>query len=311
MFKTGFFAGLAVVLVAALMLGGCKKDEDGTGPGPSPTIYAPTNLKAFSASATSVGLQWVLSASESEQTFNNYMLRVKDASGALVRTDAVAKGTLTKLVAGLTEGVIYTFVMRSTTTSGALSSDSAEVKWSPARRYENESGSPPPIKVYETSSSSSYASGLIFFKPALAGPQTVSIVGSDSALIDVYVKTEANNAVSLNSSHIFRSGRRITRFSTIVRNDSTLDNPQAIPPDTSTFNNSSYLVDSVQVSSSRILYFKGNDGNYGRILIERSTAGRLIWGTSPEQYLSLRISYQSVAFNPYSKPTRVQVTRRD
>ena len=305
--KVRQFIANAVVLISLVLTGtwtGCKNDET-TSPSTT-TILAPTNAQAYSASASSVGLRWTLSTSESDASFSGYVVRAKSPGGTIAATANVTRGTTTTLVAGLTEGVVYTFVVRSTATDGSESSDSTSVVWSPARRYENESGYPPPIKVYETSSSSSFASGLILYKASNAGPQTVSVLGADSSLIDIYVKTETNNAVSLNSSHLFRAGRRITRFSTTVRDDSTLNNPQAIPPDTTTFNNFSVLVDSVQVASSKIYYFKGNDGNYGRLLVERdATTGRLIWGTSPEQYLSIRISYQLVPYNPYSKALKI------
>lgn len=293
----------AVVLTSLIFgatLLGCKSDET-TSPS-TPTIVAPTNAQAYSASASSVGVRWTLSTSESDASFNGYVVRAKNPAGSIAVTANVAKGTAATLVSGLTEGVIYTFVVRSSATGGSESADSTSVVWSPARRYENESGYPAPIKVYETSSSTLLASGLILYRASNAGPQTVSVLSADSSLIDVYVKTEASNAVSLNSSHLFRAGRRITRFSTTVRDDSTLNNPQATPPDTTTFNNFSILIDSVQVASSKIYYFKGNDGNYGRILVERdATTGRLIWGNSPDQYLSMRISYQLVPYNPYSK----------
>lgn len=291
------------ILFVSLAFGawlGCKSDEETTNPGGT-TVSAPTNPRAYSASATSVGLRWTLSTSESDASFSGYVIRAKTSTGTIAATANVAKGIAATEVTGLTDGVIYTFVIRSTATGNLESADSASVVWSPARRYENESGQPAPIKVYETSSSGSFASGLIF-----SIPRTNSILSADSSLQDVYVKTETNNAVSLNSASVFRAGRRITRFSTTVRDDSTLNNPQAIPPDTTTFNNVSILFDSVQATSSKIYYFKGNNGNYGRVLVERNPAtGRLIWGSSPEQYLSLRISYQSAAFNPYSKPIRI------
>jgi hypothetical protein len=307
---TGRKLSINTIILASLAFGatwlGCNSDDETTNPGGT-TISAPTNPRAYSASATSVGLAWTLSTTESDASFSGYVVRAKTPTGTIAATANLAKGVAATVVAGLTDGVIYTFVIRSTATGNVESTDSASVVWSPARRYENESGQPAPIKVYETSSSSSFGSGLIF-----SIPRTNSILNAvDSSLQDVYVKTETGNAVSLNSSSVFRAGRRITRFSTTVRDDSTLNNPQAIPPDTTTFNNVSNLIDSVQVTSSKIYYFKGNDGNYGRILVERNPAtGRLIWGSSPEQYLSLRISYQSVAFNPYSKPIRIDVKQK-
>lgn len=304
--KSIFNFFMLVGLIGGATWLGCNKDEEGNNP-TTPTISAPTSPRAYSASASSVGLAWTLSSSESDASFSGYVIRAKNPSGAVAATANAAKGISSTEVNGLADGVIYTFVIRSTATGGVESSDSASVKWSPARRYENESGFPPPIKVYETSSSSNFSSGLIFF--ATAGPKTVSLLDPvDSSRIDVYVKTEANNAVSLNSSHVYRGNRRITRFHVLVRDDSTLNNPQTAPPDTTSYTNSSVFFDSVQVSTGKVVYFKGNDGNYGRILVERNaTTGRIIWGTSPEQYLSLRISYQSVAFNPYAKPIKVGV----
>jgi hypothetical protein len=297
---------LATVLVTVQ---GCKDDET-TDPGGS-GLNPPGNPRAYSASASSVGLKWTLSSSESNTSFTGYIIRVHSPGGTLVTSGTAGVGVDSAVVSGLTQGVIYTFVLKSSGSGGVESSDSVTIRWSPAGRYENESGQPAPIKVYETSSSSLFASGLVFFKISLGGPQTVSILGVDSSLVDVYVRTETNSGVTINSSHVFRPGRRITRFSTVTRDENTLNNPQALPPDTTTYNNFSVQFDSVQVTTSKIVYFKGNDGNYGRILIERNPAtGRLVWGTSPEQYLSMRISYQSTAFNPYAKPIVRAIPRR-
>jgi hypothetical protein len=250
-----------------------------------------------------VGLAWTPTPDASLAEFQDYEITVRRGS-TLEQTVTAAKNATGTQVNSLIEGNIYTFevVARAAASSNYTNSPMVSIEWSPAKRLENEQGLPAPIKVYETSSSSSFASGLIFYRASMGAPHTVSIVGADSSLIDVYVKTEAGNAVSLNSSSVFRPGRRITRFSTTVRNDSTLNNPQALPPDTSTFNNFSILIDSLASATSKIYYFKGNDGNYGRILVERNPAnGTLIWGSSPEQYLSMRLSYQSVPFNPYAK----------
>jgi hypothetical protein len=306
---TGRKTVVNAIVLASILFGvtwlGCNKDEVSNTQ--AARALAPVSaVGAFSKNLSTVGLAWTASSDAGQTDFLEHQITVKRGS-TTEQTLAAPKNATSYDVAGLTEGAIYTFeiVAKAVANSSSFTNSSvASVVWSPARRYENESGYPPPIQVYETSSPTSYASGLIFYKGTF-GPQTISVLDPDSSLIDVYVKTEVGNAVSLNSSHLFRAGRRITRFSTTVRDDNTLNNPQLIPPDTTTFNNSSVLFDSVQVSSSKIYYFKGNDGNYGRILVERSPAGRLIWGTSPIQYLSVRISYQTVAFNPYAKPIRI------
>lgn len=301
---------LATVMVGGMWLG-CNSNDNGTQP-TTPTALQPiTNLGAYSASATSVGLAWTATPDAGKTDFAGYQIVAKRVSGTDSVVTSAGTNAVGVVVAGLTNGTIYDFEVTAKAAAGSatLSNSSAvTVRWAPASRYENESGSPPPIQVYETSSDIGFASGLIFFSPSAAGPKTVSLLSADSSAIDVYVKTETNNAVSLNSSNGYRPGRRITRFNLVTRDDSTLNNPQALPVDTTNYSNSGFLFDSVQVSIGKILYFKSNDGNYGRILVERNPAtGRLIWGSSPEQYLSLRISYQSVAFNPYAKPIKLGV----
>ena len=285
-----------------LSMEGCKKDETIGPVGTKTKLKSVLNFKAYSASLTSVGLAWAASTSENLIDMTGYQITVKNPDGSTATTVSAAKGDTSEIVGSLTEGVIYTFEIIATADPNSqnyTNSQARTLKWSPARRLETEGTLP--IKVYETSSPST-PSGLIFFDTATSGPNTVSVIGADTALIDVYVKTEDSNAVSLNSSHLFRAGRRITRFSTVIREAANLNNPQIAPPDTSTYTLTSLQFDSVTVGSSRIYYFKGQDGNYGRILALRNTpTNRLLWGTSPDQYLTVQISYQTVAYNPYSK----------
>jgi hypothetical protein len=305
---------MAVVLVSVLLgltLGGCNKDET-TSPTTQSPIRAISNLRAYSVSATQVGLKWTPSADAGQNGFDSYRIVARLVSGTDSTVTTAVPAADSVRVAGLTNGVIYNFEVTAIAATGSstfTNSSTVSIRWSPASRYENESGQPAPIQVYESSSSTGFASGMVFFSSSVAGPKTVSLLSSDSSAIDVWVKTEANSAVSLNSSHIYRANRKITRFNLITRDANTLNDPQIAPPDTTAYNNFSILIDSATVASGKIVYFKGNDGNYGRILVQRNpSTNRLIWGTSPEQYLSLAISYQSVAFNPYAKPIKINAT---
>ena len=58
------------------------------------------------------------------------------------------------------------------------------------------------MKVYETTSSGSFASGLVLFHPATRGPKTVSLAnpGSDALLINPTIRFQKN--VSANSKEI-------------------------------------------------------------------------------------------------------------
>jgi hypothetical protein len=298
--------GAGAVLFLLLWAPGCNSDNTTTGPGGTP-LTPVTSLFAYSSDSASVGLAWTASTNENLSDFNNYGITVKAPSGATVKTDSATKGSNGKLVSGLQAGVIYSFEVVAMPTSGSQSyskSVAVAVSWSPAFRLTNEGTFP--IQVYETSSSASFASGLVLFSPASRGPKTVSLAnpGSDALLIDLYVRSEAGNAVSLRSAHLYNAGWRLTRFSDTTRAVNSLNDPRATPPDTITyaFTNTSESIDSVAVTTSRIYYFKGDNGNYGRILVKRNPGnGTLLWGSSPEQYLNLEISYQTQPYNPFSK----------
>jgi hypothetical protein len=215
------------------------------------------------------------------------------------------EGENSAVVVGLTEGVIYNFEVVAEVIAGSSdyeNSNPVTIKWSPAPRLVDDNFGLP-IKVYETSSSSSFGSGLILFDPGLSKPKVVSVAspGGDALLIDAVLYTGTNNSVSLKSASMYNASWKLTRFSSVVRSATSLDDPRATPPDSTTYSATSIQFDSVTVASSQIYYFKGDNGNYGRILVQRDITGRLIWGTSGEQYLNLIISYQTVPYNPYSK----------
>jgi len=292
---------LSVALAAfAVVLISCK--EDTTGPGAT-KLRPISNLAAYSKSDTEVGLTW--SASPDAANADEHHITVKLGPDT-VATVAVPITLTNRVIGGLIEGRIYTFSVIVEAHGGTYApSDPVTIQWSPARRITTDFPLPE-IKVYETSSAA-FPSGLIFYNAPTNSSKTVSIAnpGADSLRIDVYVRTESNNAVSLRSAHLFRSTWRITRFSSVHRDADSLDDPRPQPPDTTTYasTNFSVTIDSVAVTSSRIYYFKGADGNYGRILIKRNPSNNtLIWGTSPDQYLNVQISYQTVPYNPFAKP---------
>lgn len=295
-------------IIGCLMLSGC---EDNSTSAEKTALASVTNLKAYSVSETSVGLTWISSTSENVSEFGGYAITVKKPNGDVQLTFSVDKEDTSFTILTLTEGVIYTFEIVSTAIEGATSyknSSTASVKWSPARRL-NIDDLGVDIKVYETSSSSSFGSGLILYHPTTHTPKVVSIgnPGADSSYIDLYLKTNTatEGSVILQSASLFRSSWKLTRFSSVYRSVNSLDNAQIAPPDTNTYSLTSIQFDSTTtVSTSRIYYFKGDNGNYGRILVQRATNGTLIWGTTPEQYLNLKVSYQTVAYNPYSKQSK-------
>ena len=305
---------LLCLLISAYTIAhvGCKNENTQEPPTKTP-LEKVTNLRAYSGSAPgSVGLSWTSSVDVGKVEYTEIQITAKDGNTTYASL-TVPKSVTDTLVRGLVEGVIYTFEVvgkAASTTQNLKDSDPATIRWAAARRLTLDRGSE--IKVYETASASG-ASGLILYYAATSEPRAVSVARpgpTDSILIDLYVKTEASGGVSLRSIHLFQNTSgvqpysRITRFSSEFRDVESLNDPRPAPPDTSTYQagNTERLIDPITTSSSRIYYFKANDGNYGRILVKRSPSGKLIWGTSPNQYLNLEISYQTRAYVPYAKP---------
>lgn len=303
MYKNQFFAGFILLFVVLLTIGGCKKDDDGVGPGPSPTIIlAPTNLKAFSASSVSVGLQWTLSVSETAGTFNNYLIRVKDSVGALIATQTVPKGTPEAMVGSLTGGVIYTFVVRSTITGGGVSADSVTIRWSPARRYTTDSASVRAIRVYEMRGSG--FSGLQFGSAGgFARVISLSSANPDRILCDIYVDSVSGGAIGLRNISILAFPRN-TFFSTVTRDAADLNDPQSVPPDPGSYSLNRVDLPTGTVSQSRVVFARSiTDNKYVRILVKRNPATSLLYyGTGSDRYVTLELSYQNTAGNPYARP---------
>ncbi len=298
----------ALILLAVVAFGACNKDNSVE---PEQPFVAPTNLRAYSAGATSVGLRWDLSASESDPAFNNYLIRVKSPGGAVVGSITVSKGNPQGLVTGLTEGVIYTFVVRSTHTSAGESADSVSVRWSPARRYTVDSLNGPPIQVYEFNSTSG-ASGLQFNSSnAYARTRSLSVTNPDRVLCDIYLASSPTLSLR-NVATPPLSYPRNTFFSSVSRDASLLDDPQLAPPDSTT-----YLLNAVDIplttgAQSKVFYgYSATDNKYVRVLVQRNPATNLLYyGSGSDRYVIIQLSYQNAAGNPYSRGQRFGIGRQ-
>lgn len=295
------------ILIPAFIFFGCTEEKDPVSPDPTPQktkVKPATNPLAYSLNNTTVVIKWTKSADENLTDFDGYLVRILTSSNTLVRERTVNKNLDSLAADELTAGTIYNFEVIAKAQSNStkyINSDPVTIQWSPAWRFDTEGTIP--IRVYESSSSTGFASGLIFYNPSTQQPKTVSLLSADSSLIDVYLFTvPGTNNVELRSSHLYRANRKITRFSTVSYDVNSLNDPRNAPPDTTTYTKFEWRIDSVSVTSSKVLYFKGSNGNYGRILIQRNPSnGTLIWGTSPEQYLQVRLSYQSVPYVRFSK----------
>jgi hypothetical protein len=292
---------IALLVLSGLSFISCSGDDN---PVDTSTLSAPTNFRAYSATHTSVGLAWTLSSTESAAEFAGYALRATAPGGAQVAYELLNPGAAAFTVTGLTEGTVYTFVLHSRNTDGALSSDSVSVQWAPARRLLTEGTVP--IQVYEFASLSG-KSGLQFYSSVTQGPQTHSLLASNTTriLADVYVTTNQDQTMSIASMNLSGiGGAKTTQFSTFTRQSSTLDDPQQAPPTSATYTSSAFVIPSGNASTGLVVYARSvTENKYVRILVQRNAAnGTLYYGTSPDRYLTLVLSYQDIAGVIYAKP---------
>jgi hypothetical protein len=305
------FTALTVVALSWLLLCNisCKKNPIA----PSTEQLNPiSNLKAFSVSSSSVGLVWTRSPSASSSDFGDYVVTARAPAGAVV--DSFSIGVDTSAIANLlTEGVFYSFsvIARSAPTSSSMNSTAVSIVWAAAKRFETVGGLP--IRIYESSSSAGNSAFIVYSKSSQT-PRTVNLFNpvppSDSAEVDLYVRTENSTSVSIRSANLYRTSQmlmrfpRMTIFSSSSRSAADLNDPEVAPPDTNTYLlfNTIIWVDTTSVLLPRIYYFKGNDGNYGRLLVKCNPSdGTMLWGNSPDRYIVVALSYQSVAFNRIAK----------
>lgn len=294
--------GMTLFLFASFLIIGCKGDS--TDPDEPRNLAGITDLKAHTENQSTIILTWTPSADEGLNEMEGYRVLLKLLNGAIIRTTDIDKGSDGLAVTGLLEGNIYSFEVSSMPVSGSelfRQSIPSTIRWSPARRLTTDNLNQP-IRVYE--STSLLNSGLILFDTGSSKPKLVSIAnpGLDSLSIDLYATSDTNNSITLRSAHLFNPGWRETRFSVFANLGASLNDPRAVPLDTSTYTQTTARMDSGVSSSSLILYFKTQNAHYGRILIQRnSTNGQLVRGSSPDQYLEISISYQTIARNPYAR----------
>jgi hypothetical protein len=294
-----------VLAMAAVLYSGCDKNEGSTGP-ITIIIAGATNFRAYSLDSSRVGLMWTASVDEARSELLNYRISVRDTSGNPLQQLTAVKGQTSAIVAGLTEGTIYVFVIRPNVTTGTAQNDSATVRWSPAKRFDFEGGtSSAPIQVFETADPNR-PSGLDVYSSTVNGPVTRSLTSAPgNALIDFFVATLSSSqdleirSASLSSS--IPQGRVTTFDQTFTSANSLNENGRTTPPDQTAYTSLVLTIPAGGVASGRIYWGKTQEGNVFRMLIVNN-GGVLVSGPAGQRFLTFVISYQSRAGVPYARP---------
>lgn len=284
-----------------LSIDACKTN---TGPTTDRPLDPPTDPKAYSKDDSTVVLFWTASKSRNLSVFDKYRVTAFDDTGAVIATWFTATGSDTSMeFSGLRSGETITFAIVATvvaTASGYTESLPAEITWATALRFTADTSGM--LRLYDDLGYPD-SSGLIVFDTTLGGPRRVSLVtpGKDSMFVDL-VATSLGTAMYIRSAEYYNPTWRQSRFSTVIDYASSLDYPRSTPPDSSTYTLTSVQIPNTLIFTSAILYFRTQEGNYGRMLLVRDpTKGNLIWGAYPYRYLTLQISYQTTPDIPYSE----------
>lgn len=289
---------LAFFALSSFFFVGCE-EEDNPLSSDKPIPTAPTNLRATSASATSVMLRWDKSIHEDSTWFAGYELTVTGGN-------PIAPKTITKTqpyeVTGLEAGVVYTFTLKALNTDNKTSTGSTSVIWSPAARFETAD-----IKMYVFESSN--GSGLSLYDATNKKP--MNLKAADKAKWHLGFDNRDNNALWFGSASLIDIGSAtpadVVEFADNYWPSNTLN---------TVFENAALSSMNYAPRKINLLTLDlGNEGvvfairikkqgetnyNYAKVLVEKSTAG-FLFGTGNDRYIKLKVSYQTTANVPYAK----------
>ncbi|PKL84510.1 MAG: hypothetical protein CVV22_12650 [Ignavibacteriae bacterium HGW-Ignavibacteriae-1] len=306
------YSKLLAVLFASLLMGflvtSCT--EDGPTDPNSEKPAAPTNLMALSVNETTIHLKYDISSSEQNTLFQDYFLSywvVGETANPM--TMAVAKGVNPIAVTGLSEGKIYEFQLVARYTNNENSAASANVKWSPASRFEktiyNED-----INLFERASL--FASGLQIYYGSEDGPRTRTT--GNSADWDLGVMIDGSTVKFGSASQLgfnFNNQPQPTFMLTdhfLANAFNDVFDSRAMDDGDRNTKYTEHTVDLTNVTGNQniIVYVrKYQPGktryNYAKIMIVRNPAGGFLYGTAPNRHIKLEISYQKVEDVPYAK----------
>lgn len=295
---------MAMLVFGSMFFTACEEEDNPITPDPKPTPTAPTNLRATSASATAVLLRWDKSVHEDSTWFAGYELTI--TGGTPMAPKAVSK-TQPYEVTGLEAGVVYTFTLKAKNTEDVLSTGSTSVTWSPAARFETAD-----IKMYEFDSQN--GSGLSIYDATNKKPMNLKAadrtkwhLGFDSRSSKWNFGPAASISIGTGTP---TATVEISDEYWEVDNMNTIFLPETAFPTKNdlskmTFSAEAWDLKSLNAAKSVVFIVRvkeqgSNNWNYAKVLVEKAATG-FLQGTAPNQYIQLKVSYQTAANVPYAK----------
>ena len=292
----------AIVVAATFVLSACS--EDTTPVDTDIEVSAPTNLTASSADKA-IFLTWDASVDESASNFGSYDITVFNRTTNDYQTPLSAgKGVHSIRVDGLTNGTRYVFTIRSVTELGKISSDYAEIEWSPAFR-QNLDVTGASIKVYATTSSM-FNSALDMYNAA-GKAEVIPQSGQefrDRGDLFVYALNNTS-AMMIKSPAEANNQGMVTQFSTAtaVSTDNMDDALAMEPPADGSYTLKEFEVPTGIATTGKVYFGRlvRTDGKYYFRMQVVKENGKLIQGSGADRYVTLKISFQNTPDNPFAK----------
>ena len=233
--------------------------------------------------------------------------RSKTKNGASQDLNVSGANTVQAAISNLNEGEVYSFTVRALNDT-ARSTPTATIMWAPAQRVTAQ------LRLYETSSS--MGSGIML-------PDQAGLTISDGGMWDICLDTRddlfdigsptVSSYTSDEAQPKFPNGdvARVTMIGKTWTDVTSLDQVFE-SADLTQENLVETLIRFNQADAEGkpfAFVVKTQAGNYAKVLVKVNN-GSLLQGTSPDRYVDLEVSYQSVIDVPYAGVDRTKWTQK-
>lgn len=269
-----------------------------------PSANPATGLKATSISDTEVALMWTLSTDESNASFQGYWLYVYPEGGNAGTPIAIPKAVNKFNVTGLDEGVIYNFDLHAVIdyNGNTMLSPKATVKWSPAVRF-NININDDVIKLYESAATT--GSGLALYDATGKAPKTLTVTNGANWDLGLYTTggvLQFGSAKSILDKYSSFSGtaKKCEMGSEYYDVASLNDVYDSQALSTKSFSEKFFDLATIGTTNNAVFIVRTNapSWNYAKVMVLNK--GGFLQGTSPNRYIEVVVSYQSVQGVPYA-----------
>ncbi|MCB2206477.1 fibronectin type III domain-containing protein [bacterium] len=294
----------ALAILVAVAFTACDENSDNP-VDTDPAVAAPTNLMAASDDGA-VFLSWTPSIDESATNFGSYSITILNTSTNQTGTPITAGAGISSVrIDGLTNGVIYTFTIRSLTDQGKESTGFAQIDWSPAVRNAVDNGGNL-IRVYATTSATEPSAIDLYNDNGMT--EVISQAGQefqDRGDLYVYAASDTDVLKLMSPAEANNQGME-TQFSSqaSVATDDLDDQLATEAPAASSYTLSEIMPDNGQVSAGQVYWgrlVRGSDYFYFRLLVKKGSNGRLVQGTGNDRYFEMVVSFQNAPNNKFAK----------